>query len=66
MVKVQAGAEHTPTQKENEQFRLKFIGRGRDETARLACQLTVSGPVTVFRRGVKKEPTETPPTTDAV
>lgn len=66
MVKVQEGAEHTPPQEEKETFRLKFVGRGRDETARLACQLTVSGPVTVFRRGVRKEPTETVVTTDVI
>jgi ferredoxin len=57
-VKVQEGAEHTPPQEEKETTRLKFVGRGRDETARLACQLTVSGSVTVFRRGVRKEVTE--------
>ena len=66
MVKVQEGAEHPPPREDKETFRLKFVGRGRDDTARLACQLTVSGPVTVFRRGVKKEATETISTTDNV
>jgi 2Fe-2S ferredoxin len=66
MVKVREGAEHTPPKEDKEIVRLQFVDRTKDDTARLACQLMVSGPVTVFRRGVRKEVVETVSTTDDV
>lgn len=53
-VKVTEGAEHTSQVKDAEEFRLKFIGRGGDPSIRLACQMRISGDVTVFKRGVRK------------
>ncbi|HEY1966595.1 MAG TPA: 2Fe-2S iron-sulfur cluster-binding protein [Pseudonocardia sp.] len=53
-VKVQHGAEHTSAVRSAEQNRLKFIGRAADPSIRLACQLRVSGAVSIFKRGVRK------------
>lgn len=52
-VRVLAGAEHVDAPQAQEQARLKLLTRSKD---RLACQLTVTGPVTVFKRGVKAPP----------
>jgi len=51
-VRVVAGAEHVDAPQAQEQARLKLLFSSKD---RLACQLTVTGPVTVFKRGVKAE-----------
>jgi 2Fe-2S ferredoxin len=52
-VRVLEGAEHTSPMADKEQIRLRHIGRGGNRMARLACQLTVDGAVTLFKRGVK-------------
>ncbi|MCU0259818.1 MAG: (2Fe-2S)-binding protein [Ilumatobacteraceae bacterium] len=44
---------------------VRWLSGQEDERDRLACQLTASGPATVFKRGVKPlatEPTQTDPT----
>jgi 2Fe-2S ferredoxin len=53
-VKVQDGAEHTSAVQSRERTRLKFLGRAADPTVRLACQMRISGAVSVFKRGVRK------------
>jgi ferredoxin len=53
-LKVEEGAEHTSPIGDAEAFRLKFIGRAKDPTIRLACQLRLSGDVKAFKRGVRK------------
>jgi 2Fe-2S ferredoxin len=55
MVRVVAGSENTAAPQAHERTRLKLLGRPDDGAARLACQLMVTGPVTVFKRGVKPE-----------
>lgn len=52
-VLVEEGIEHASPIGPNEEFRLKITGKGRDERARLACQMRVSGPMRVFKRGVR-------------
>lgn len=52
-VLVEEGAEHGSEVGPNEEFRLKITGKGNDPRARLACQLRVSGPMRVFKRGVR-------------
>ena len=51
-VRISAGAEHVVAPHAQEQTRLRLLTRSKD---RLACQLTVTGPVTVFKRGVRAE-----------
>lgn len=53
-VRVLEGAEHTSEMKREERFRLDFVGKGKDDTARLACQLRITGPVALFKRGVRQ------------
>ena len=54
-VRVTDGAEHTSQLRDAERTRLRLVGKGNDTTARLACQMRVTGPVSVFKRGVRKE-----------
>jgi ferredoxin, 2Fe-2S len=54
-IRVVDGAENASLMGRTEQTRLKFVGRGGDPGARLACQLTVTGPMTVFKRGVRPD-----------
>lgn len=55
-VRVTGGAEHTSEMRDAERTRLRFVGKGNDAAARLACQMRVTGPVSAFKRGVRKEP----------
>ncbi len=52
-VRVLEGAEYAPPIGPPEQTRLNHTGRSKDPSARLACQLRVGGPMTVFKRGVR-------------
>ena len=51
-VKVTEGMDAASPQQRVERERLDFVGR-RDPSIRLACQLRVSGPMSVIQRGVK-------------
>ncbi len=50
---VEEGAEHCSAMAEDERARLSLGVKAREPRARLACQLRVSGPVTVSRRTVR-------------
>jgi ferredoxin, 2Fe-2S len=52
-VLIESGDEYTSPIAPTEQLRLKLTGKGNDPRARLACQMTVSGPIQVFKRGVR-------------
>jgi 2Fe-2S ferredoxin len=53
-VRVLEGSANAEAMGAPEQFRLKFVGRSGDQSARLACQLRVSGSMAVFKRGVRQ------------
>lgn len=63
-VRVLAGGENATAMGPAERTRLRILGRGNDSAARLACQLTVTGPVTVFKRGVKRTARQDPELTE--
>lgn len=54
-LRVTDGAEHTSPVGDAERTRLRFVGKSGDQTARLACQLRLTGAVSAFKRGVRKE-----------
>jgi ferredoxin len=51
-VKIEEGIENAGAAHQQERERLDFAGR-RDPSFRLACQLKVSGPMRVSKKGVK-------------
>jgi ferredoxin, 2Fe-2S len=52
-VKMIAGTEHVTPAQPQERERLEDCGR-TDPDIRLACQMRVHGPITVFKRGLRK------------
>jgi ferredoxin len=59
-VKVLAGAEHVNPARPPERERLSECGRD-DPDMRLACQLEIRGPITVLKRGLRKNSQATGP-----
>ena len=59
MCLVEAGMEHTSEIGRDERVRLDYIGKSQEPRARLACQMRIYGPVTVFKRGVRRLDPET-------
>jgi ferredoxin, 2Fe-2S len=51
-VKIEAGIDNASAAHQQERERLNFAGR-RDPSFRLACQLRVSGPMRVSKKGVR-------------
>jgi ferredoxin, 2Fe-2S len=56
-LRVTEGAENTSEMEDRERVRLRFVGKLKDPANRLGCQMTITGPVTGFKRGVRKEAT---------
>jgi ferredoxin, 2Fe-2S len=52
-VKIEEGIDHASAAHPQERERLDFAGR-RDPSFRLACQLRVSGPMRVSKKGVRR------------
>ncbi|OZC42689.1 hypothetical protein CH289_27240 [Rhodococcus sp. RS1C4] len=57
-VRVIHGSDNADQLTTDERTRLRLLGRAGDTAIRLACQLTVTGPLTVYKRGIR------PPSTD--
>ena len=53
-VKIEQGEENVQPSAAQERERLDFAGR-KDPSFRLACQMLINGPVTVIKRGIKRQ-----------
>jgi 2Fe-2S ferredoxin len=61
VLEVQQGMEYASAIGRDESVRLAFIRKADKPGARLACQLRVSGPMQVLKRGARPLPDQTAP-----